>query len=58
MTGKELLQLLAKPAAWGSGGASAVLCFSAAAGYWLAGEHRRAICWLVFGVCEVGAMIL
>jgi len=26
---------------------SAILCFSAASGYWLAGERKRAICWAV-----------
>ena len=41
----ELLKMLSKPAAWASGWTSAALCFSAAMGYWLAGEHKRAICW-------------
>jgi hypothetical protein len=34
--------MLSRPAAWTSGWTSAVLCFSAA-GYWLAGEQRRAL---------------
>ena len=33
----KLLKVLSKPAAWASGWSSAVLCFSAASGYWLAG---------------------
>jgi len=49
--------MLAKPAAWASGWTSAILCFSAASGYWLAGEHRRAICWAVLGAVEVAAIV-
>jgi hypothetical protein len=45
----RLLKMLSKPAAWASGGTSAILCFSAATGYWLAGERRRAIIWAVLG---------
>ena len=48
--------MLAKPAAWASGWTSAILCFSAASGYWLAGEHRRAICWAL-GAVEVAAIV-
>ena len=58
MTGEKLLQLLSKPAAWASSWTSAVLCFSAAGGYWLAGEHRRAICWIALGVLEIAAIVL
>jgi hypothetical protein len=54
----KLLKMLSKPAAWGSGWTSAILCFSAATGYWLAGERRRSICWMVLGVIEVGAIVL
>jgi hypothetical protein len=54
----DLLKLLAKPAAWASGWTSAALCFSAAAGYWFAREHRRALCWAVLGAVEVAAIIL
>ena len=48
MQAPKMLQLLSKPTAWASGwtsAISAILCFSAASGYWLAGEHRRATCW-------------
>ena len=54
----ELLKMLSKPAAWASGWTSAILCFSAATGYWLAGEHRRAICWVALGAVEVAAIVL
>jgi hypothetical protein len=54
----KLLKLLSKPTAWASGGTSAVLCFSAASGYWIAGEHRRAACWVVLGLLEVAAIVL
>jgi hypothetical protein len=54
----KFLKMLSKPAAWGSGWTSAILCFSAATGYWLAGERRRAICWVVLGAVEVGAIVL
>jgi hypothetical protein len=54
----EILRMLSKPAAWASGWTSAALCFSAAMGYWLAGEHKRAICWGALGAVEVGAIIL
>jgi len=54
----KLLKLLAKPAGWASGSTSAILCFSAAVGFWGAGEPRRAICWVVIGVAEVAALLL
>jgi hypothetical protein len=54
----EVLRMLSKPAAWGSGSTSAFLCFSAALGYWFAGERTRAIVWIVLGVAEVAAMVL
>ena len=54
----KMLELLSKPAAWASGWTSAFLCFSAATGYWLAGEHRRAICWVALGAAEVAAIVL
>jgi len=54
----KLLELLSKPAALASGWTSAVLCFSAAIGFWLAGEHRRAVCWGALGAVEVAAIVL
>jgi hypothetical protein len=54
----KLLEMLSKPAAWASGWTSAVLCFSAATGYWLAGERGRAIVWVVLGAVEVLAIVL
>jgi len=54
----KLLEMLSKPAAWASGWSSAVLCFSAASGYWLAGERGRAICWVALGAVEVMALVL
>jgi hypothetical protein len=53
----KLLQALSKPGALVSGWTSAVLCFSAASGFWLAGERGRAICWTAIGVVEVVAII-
>jgi len=53
-----LLKTLSKPAAWGSGWTSAILCFSAASGYWIAGEHKRSIIWIGLGAVEVMAIIL
>jgi hypothetical protein len=50
----KLLEMLSKPAAW----TSAILCFSAGIGYWLAGEHRRADCWVTLGAVEVLAIVL
>jgi hypothetical protein len=57
MTAMNLLKMLSKPAAWASGWTSAILCFSAATGYWLANERRRAICWAVLGAVEVSAIV-
>ena len=54
----KLLKMLSKPGAWASGWTSAFLCFSAASGYWLAGERGRAICWVTLGVIEVAAIVL
>jgi hypothetical protein len=54
----RILKMLSKPAAWASGWTSAILCFSAAAGFWGAGEKRRAMCWAVLGAVEVGAIVL
>lgn len=54
----KFVKMLSKPAAWGSAWTSAILCFSAAAGYWLAGERRRAVFWVVLGAVEVGAIVL
>ena len=54
----KILKMLSKPGAWESGWTSAILCFSAASGFWLAGEHKRSIIWLALGAIEVGAIIL
>jgi len=54
----ELLKMLSKPAAWASGWTSAVLCFSAATGYCLAGERGRAVCWVALGAVKVVAIVL
>jgi len=54
----NVLKFIAKPAGWVSGSASAILCFSAAAGFYGAGEPKRAICWLILGVAEVAALLL
>jgi hypothetical protein len=54
----NILKAISKPAAWGSGWTSAILCFSAATGYWIAGEHKRSIFWIVLGTVEVGAIVL
>ena len=54
----NFLNAISKPAAWGSGWTSAILCLSAAAGYWIAGEHKRAICWIALSLIEIGAIIL
>lgn len=53
----KILETLSKPGALVSGWTSAVLCFSAASGFWLAGERGRAICWAVIGVVEVTAIV-
>jgi hypothetical protein len=54
----EFLKMLSKPAAWASGWTSAVLCLSAATGYRLAGERKRALCWGALGAVEVAAVVL
>ena len=54
----DLLKTLSKPAAWGSGWTSAFLCFSAATGYWIAGERGRAMVWVALGAVEVAAILL
>jgi hypothetical protein len=54
----KFLKMVSKPAAWGSGWTSAVLCFSAASGYWIAGERGRAMCWMGLGIVEVMAIVL
>jgi len=54
----RIIRMLSKPTAWASGWTSAILCFSAASGYWLAGEHRRALCWVALGTVEVAAIVL
>jgi hypothetical protein len=53
----RLLKMLSKPGALVSGWTSAVLCFSAASGFWLAGERGRAITWAVIGAVEVVAIV-
>jgi hypothetical protein len=57
-TEMKFLKMLAKPAGWASGGTSAILCFSAAIGFWGAGEPKRAIAWVVLGVAEAAALLL
>jgi hypothetical protein len=52
------LEMLSRPAGLVSGWTSAILCFSAATGFWLAGENRRAIVWVVLGTAEVAAVVL
>jgi hypothetical protein len=54
----KFLKMLAKPAGWASGGTSAILCFSAAIGFWGAGEPKRAIAWVILGVAEAAALLL
>jgi hypothetical protein len=54
----KTLKMIAKPGAWASGWTSAALCFSAATGFWLAGEHRRALCWVALGTVEVMAIVV
>jgi hypothetical protein len=54
----KFLKMLSKPAALASGWTSAILCFSAASGYWLAGERGRAACWTALGAAEVAAIVL
>jgi hypothetical protein len=53
----KLLKILSKPGALVSGWTSAILCFSAASGFWLAGERGKAICWIVLGAVEVLAIV-
>lgn len=53
----EILKMLSKPAAWASGWTSAILCFSAASGFWLAGQRGKAIVWVVLGVVEMVAIV-
>jgi len=53
----KLLEMISKPGALVSGWTSAILCFSAASGFWLAAEHGRAICWTIIGVIEVTAIL-
>jgi hypothetical protein len=54
----KFLKMISKPAAWASGWSSAALCFSAATGYWIAGQRGRALCWIALGTIEVGAIVL
>jgi hypothetical protein len=54
----KILKMLSKPGGWVSGWTSAALCFSAASGFWLAGERGRAICWIALGAVEVAAILL
>lgn len=54
----KILEMISKPGAMVSGSTSAVLCFSAAAGFWVAGQHNRSIIWVVLGVAEVLAIVL
>ncbi len=54
----KALKTFAKLGAWGSGWTSAILALSAAAGFWVDGQHKKSICWLVLAVAEVLAVIL
>jgi len=51
------LTMFARVGAWGSGLASAILCFSAASGFWIDGNHKKSICWLILGLAEVVAVV-
>jgi hypothetical protein len=53
----RILRMLSKPGALVSGWTSAALCFSAASGFWLAGERGKAIAWAVIGAVEVVAIV-
>jgi len=53
----NILRTISQPAAWASGWTSAILCFSAASGFWLAEQRARAILWLVLGLIEIAAII-
>jgi hypothetical protein len=54
----NLLRIISQPVAWASGWTSAILCFSAASGFWLAGQQRRAVIWLVLGAFEIAAVVV
>jgi hypothetical protein len=49
----EILKIISKPAALGSGWTSAILCFSAVSGCWSAAEHWKSVFWVIFGLAEV-----
>jgi hypothetical protein len=51
------LEVIASIGGWASGWTSAVLCFSAAAGFWISGSHKKAIVWAVLGLIEVVAVL-
>jgi hypothetical protein len=53
----NILRIIAKPGALVSGWTSAILCFSAASGFWLAGERGKAIAWTTIGLVEVVAIV-
>ena len=53
----NILRMIAKPGAWASGWVSAVLCFSAASGFWLAAQHKKSICWVALGIIEIVAVV-
>lgn len=53
----KILRMIAKPGALFSGWTSALLCFSAASGFWLAGQRGKAMAWTVLGLIEVVAVI-
>jgi hypothetical protein len=54
----KILEMISRPGALVSGWTSAILCFSAASGFWIAGERNRAIIWSVLGLAEVLAVAL
>lgn len=53
----KILRMIAKPGALFSGWTSALLCFSAASGFWLAGQSGKAIAWMILGLVEVTGVV-
>jgi hypothetical protein len=53
----RVLKAFAKLGAWGSGWTSAILCLSAASGFWIDGQHKKSICWAVLALVEIVAIV-
>jgi hypothetical protein len=53
----NLFRTISKPAAWSSGWTSAILCFRAASGFWLAGQQAKAIIWVTLSAFEIAAIV-